>query len=172
MNLKTRERKIFALCAVIGFAFLLNVLVVAPSVAKRDKLEKSIRKTQRNLADLRTLEIEYGRIRADLENITRQTGGTSRNFDMGSFLSRTADKLDIGGALTWKTRPRRKLAEDLTENLVDVKLKGVSLEDTVGFLFEIEQKGVAIAIGQITIKPASKAAGLKVTMLVTSISSR
>ena len=172
MDLKTREKKIIALCAVVVSAAMIYFLAVEPSVARRDALEKSIRRTQVNLTDLRALEIEYDRILGDRENITRQTGGPSRNFDMGSFLSRTADKLDIGGALTWKTRPRRKLAEGLTENLVDVKLKGVSLENVVAFLFEIEQKGAAVAIGKITVKPATKAAGLDVTMLVTSISSR
>jgi type II secretory pathway component PulM len=172
MDIKTREKKIIALCAVVGLAAALNFAAVAPSVAKRDKLEKSIRKTQMNLADLRALESEYGRILGDLEKITRQTGGTSRNFDMGSFLTRTADKLELGGALTWKTRQRRQLAEGLTENLVDVKLKSVSLESLVAFLFEIEQKGAAVAIAKITVKPESKTSGLNVTMLVTSISSR
>ncbi len=172
MDFKTKEKKIIALCAAVTLAALINFLAVAPSVAKRDKLERSIRKTQMNLADLRALESEYGRILGDLNSITLQTGGTSRSFDMGSFLSGTADKLNLGGNLTWKTRPRRQLAEGLTENLVDVKLKSVSLENLVAFLFEIEQKGAAVAIAKITIKPASKTAGLDATMLVTSISSR
>ena len=65
---------------------------------------------------------------------------------------------------------RRTLDRTLVEDMVEVRLEGVSLENLIAYLYEIEKTGAAIAVSNILIQPESRlGGGLNVSMLVTSI---
>ena len=170
MNLKSREKKIVAICVALVLAAVVHIFLIAPSIEKRDKVDRSLRKAQMQLDDLRILEREYSQIIDELERITRQTGGTARSFDLWAFLSRTADKIEIKDNIDSRKTSRTELGSNLTESKIVFVLKGISLEKLVGFLHEIETKGAAVAVARIKILPGSKPTdGLRVEMTVTSI---
>jgi len=164
----SREKKVIAICIVLVVAAFFNIFIVSPSTAKRDRLERSVRKAQLQLEDLRMLEHEYSEIFNELERITRQTDKSARNFELASFLFSAADRLKI-------TRPsiarsQNALDRGLVENRAELKFTGITLENLVTYLYEIEKKGAAVAIADLRIYSEPKQGGLRVEMIVTSIS--
>jgi type II secretory pathway component PulM len=172
IDLKSREKKIVAVCVAVVLAALIHVLVISPSIKKRDNLSRSIHKTNRQLAQLRKLGSEYDQILRESEAIRRNMGGRGKGFELGPFLSKTANKLGLLKNLTSMRPSSRRLDANISENLVELGLNGVSLENLVKYLHEIERAGPAVAIAKIVVRPESRlGGGLKVTMLVTSITS-
>ena len=167
MDQWSREKKIIAVCIVLVVAAFVNIIIVSPSTAKRNKLENSLRRTQNQVEDLRMLEAEFSQIINELERITQQTGRTARDFELGSFLLNTAVKLNLGRPSI--TRSENELDRNLVESRAVLKFKRVSLENLVAYLYEIEKKGAAVAIADIRILADTKKGGLKVEMIVTSI---
>ena len=67
---------------------------------------------------------------------------------------------------------RRNLDANLAEEMVELRLEGISLANLVSYLYEVERTGAGVAIASIRIQPESRlGGGLNVSMMVTSISS-
>ena len=170
IDLKSREKKIVALCAALVLAAVINFLLVSPSVDKRDELRRSIRSSQLQLEELRKLAREYDQILKETQAIRKNMGGRAQSFELLPFLSQTANKLNLKNNLTSMRPSRRALGGNLSENLVELELRGVSLENLVDYLHEVEKAGAAVAVASIRVGPESRlGGGLNVSMLVTSI---
>lgn len=167
MDKWSRERKIIAICIAVVAAAFINIFIVSPSTAKRDALERSVHKAQTQLEELRMLEHEYTENFNELERITQRTGGSSRNFELASFLFDTAKKLEIGRPSI--TRSEKELDRGIVESRADLTFRGISLEQLVKYLYQIEKKGAAVAIADLRIISDPKQGGLRVEMVVTSI---
>lgn len=172
IDLKTRERKVIALCSAIVLVALIHFLIVSRVLEKRDNLRRSIITAQVQLKDLKLLQTEYDQILAETKRIKQRMGDRDRNFELFSFLDQTAKNLDLMNNLTSMKPSRRTLGDGLTEDIVDMELKGISLENLVAYLYEIERAHGGIAIASIRIRPESQlGGGLQVSMLVTSLNS-
>jgi hypothetical protein len=147
-------------------------VVVAPTLRKRASLESSLVSARKQLKELRLLKREYDQILDETKKIRMRMDGRSRDFALSvSFLEQTATKLEIDKNLTSMKPSRRTLDRTLAEDMVEVRLEGVSLENLIAYLYEIEKTGAAIAISNILIQPESRlGGGLNVSMLVTSVS--
>jgi hypothetical protein len=89
-----------------------------------------------------------------------------------SFLEQIASKLNIEGNLkSMNPSPRRNIGNNFVEDMVEVRLEGISLENLIAYLYEIEKTGAAVAIADIRIQPESRlGGGLNVpSLLITSL---
>lgn len=169
-GLKSRERKLIAASAAVVVGVLIHMLVVSPALKKRAALDNQINRARAQLVDLRLLEQEYDQILKETKEIKQRVSGRSRDFALFSFLDQTANRLNLKNNLTSMKPSRRNLGSDLAEDMVEVRLEGISLENLVAYLYEIERTGAAVAIASIRIQPESRlGGGLNVSMLVTSI---
>ncbi len=170
IDLKSREKKFVALCAAVVLAAVINFFLVAPSVGKRDDLRQSIRNSRVQLEDLRKLAHEYDQILKETQAIRKTMGGRGQSFELLPFLSQTANRLNLKNNLTSMRPSRRTLGGNLSEDLVELELRGVSLENLVDYLPAGETAGAAGAVASIRVSPESRlGGGLNVSMLVTSI---
>jgi len=170
IDLKTRERKLIALCVVLVCAALVHGLIVSPVVKKRAELDDRINAALDQLYELKLLQREYDQIMAESKAINQRVGRRPRDFALFSFLDQTANKLNLKKNLTSLKPSKKNIDGSLAEDIVEVKLEGISLENLVAYLYEIEKTGAAIAIASIRIQPESRlGGGLNVSMMVTSI---
>ena len=171
IEFKTRERKIIAVCIALVLAAFIHFAFVSPAVKKRAELDRSIRRARRQLEQLRLLEREYNQILEETKKIKQRMRGRPQDFALSvSFLEQIATKLNLKNNLTSMKPSRRTLDRSLAEDMVEVGLEGISLENLVAYVYEIERTGAAVAIPSIRIQPESRlGGGLKVSMLVTSI---
>jgi len=172
IDLKTRERKLIALCTAIVLVALIHLLIVSRALEKRDNLRRSITRAHVQLKDLKLLQAEYDQILAETKRIKQRVDGRGQGFELAPFLDQTAKNLDLMNNLKGLNTSRRSLGDNLTEDIVDVELKGISLENLVAYLHEIEKTRGGIAIASIRIRRESQTGGgLHVSMLVTSLNS-
>lgn len=173
IELKSRERKIVIACVGLIVLALVYAILVSPTLEKRDDLERKLTRAEKQLSELRALAREYEQILSETGKIKSRMGSRGRGFDLFSFLEQTAIRLNLRDNLEKMNPSKRSMGGNLTEELVDIELEGISLQNLVAYTSQIEKANAAIAIPKIRILPESKhGGGLKVTMLVTSISSR
>ncbi len=171
INLKGKEKKLIGILAAVLAALLFQVAVVSPALKKRADLSDQINRARKQLADLRLQKQEYDLIREETRKINQRVSKRPPGFALFSFLDQTASRLNLKNNLTSMKPSRRNLGSDLSEDIVELRLEGVSLENLVAYMYEIEKPGAAIAIASIRIQPESRlGGGLNVSMLVTSVS--
>lgn len=170
INLKNREKKIIAALATLAVLAFVQVAVVSPALKKRADLGRAIIQAREQLAELKLLKHDYDQILVETEKINRKVAGRPRDFTLFSFLDQTATKLNLKSNLASMKPSRRSVDSKLAEEMVEVRLEGISLENLVSYLYEIERTGAAVAIASIRIQPESRLnAGLNVSMQVTSV---
>jgi len=171
MDLKSRERKIIAACGAVLLAAIVHIALVAPALSKRAELEVSIAEAEIHLRELRMLQLEYDQILEETGEIKRRMVGRQRGFALFSYLDQTASRLNLKNNLTSMKPSRRTVDSKLAMDFVEVRLEGISLENLVAYLHEIEKTGTAVAIANIRIQPESRlGGGLNVSMMVTALS--
>lgn len=173
INLNRRERNIVAACAGLVLIALAHWLVVSPTLRKSSDLDASISRAQNQLKELKLLKHEYDQILQETRMIKRRMDEQSPDSTLSvSSLEQIATGLAIADNLTSMKPSRRALDSSLAEDMVEVRLEGISLENLVAYIYAIEKNGPAIAISNIRIQPESRLeGGLNVSMLATSIAS-
>lgn len=170
LDLKSRERKIIAAAAALVLLMLMHMLIVSPLLEKRENLKQRIDRARDQLVELRALEKEYDQILEETRQINEQIRSRPAGFTLFSFLDQTANKLKLKNHLASMKPSRRNLEGNLVEDLVEVRLEGISLENLVSFLYEIERSSAPTAIANIRIQPVPRAeGGLNATMVISSI---
>ena len=170
IDLKSRERKFIAVCVAIVCAALVHGLIVSPVLKKRSELDSQISSDLDQLFELKLLQREYDQILAESKIINQRVDRRPRDFALFSFLDQTANRLKLKKNLTSMKPSRKSIDISLAEDIVEVKLEGISLENLVAYLHEIESTGAAIAIASVRIQPEPRlGGGLNVSMMVTSI---
>jgi general secretion pathway protein M len=171
ISLKGRERKLIGILAAVLAVLLFQALVISPALKKRADLSSQIGRAKKQLVVLRALKREYDVIRDETQKINQRVSRRPPGFALFSFLDQTASRLNLKNNLTSMKPSRRVFGGDLAEDMVEVRLEGVSLENLVAYLYEIEKPGTAIAIASIRVQPESRlGGGLNVSMLMTSVS--
>ncbi|RJP25177.1 MAG: hypothetical protein C4520_02735 [Candidatus Abyssobacteria bacterium SURF_5] len=170
IELKKREKKIIAACLAIAAIIIIQVAVISPALAKRRKLDEGIKQARVQSAELKVLKQQYDQILKEKEKINRRVQNRPRNFTLFSFLDQTASRLNLKNNLAAMKPSRQTLSKNFVEDMVEVRLEGISLENLVAYLYEIERTGAAVVISSIRIQPESRlGGGLNVSMMVTSL---
>jgi general secretion pathway protein M len=170
IELKKREKKIIAACLAIAALIFLHFAVVSPTLEKRSNLKTRVQEARSQSVELKLLKQQYDQILQESEKINRRVKNRPRNFTLFSFLDQTASRLNLKNNLAAMKPSRQQLDENLVEDMVEVRLEGISLENLVSYLYEIERTGAAVVISSIRIQPESRlGGGLNVHMLVNSL---
>ncbi|GAB4333961.1 MAG: hypothetical protein Kow0099_05890 [Candidatus Abyssubacteria bacterium] len=170
IGLKGREKRLAtALAGVVALIFI-YVAVISPTLRTREQLKSEIRQARAQLVELRSLKREYEQITREITTINQKVSRRPSGFTLFSFLDQTANRLNLKNNLTSMKPSRRNIEGGLVEDIVEVRLEGISLENLVAYLYEIERTGVAVAISTLRIQPESRlSGGLNVSMVITSV---
>jgi general secretion pathway protein M len=170
IQLKKREKKIIAACIGVAAVIVIHFFFISPAMAKRADLAGRISQAREQDAELKLLKLEYDKILQETEKINWKVGNRPVNFTLFSFLDQTATRLNLKSNMASMKPSRRTLDKDLVEDVVEVRLEGISLENLVSYLYEIERTGAAVVISSLRIQPESRlGGGLNVSMQVTSL---
>lgn len=155
MNLKPlspRERWMVA-------AAVLTVLVVgawlgilSPYREKMSQLEAKMVSRQRQLRELRELESQYARLKAQMAMAERRLEGKGKSFSLFSFVEATTESQGIRDNLV-SLRPHKVPAQgEFNEESVEVKLDRVSLEQLVRLLYALESAEAFLQVKTLKVK--------------------
>ncbi|RJP64056.1 MAG: hypothetical protein C4532_19725 [Candidatus Abyssobacteria bacterium SURF_17] len=171
IELKGREKKYVVALSCIVVGILVHMLIISPLVKRRANLDDQTTRARDQLVELRLLKLEYDQILEESKAIKQRVSRRPRDFALFSFLDQTANRLNLKNNLTSLKPSRRNLSANVSEEAVEVRLEGVSLENLISYMHEIEGAAAGVAIASIRIQPESRlGGGLNVSMLVTSVS--
>jgi general secretion pathway protein M len=151
-NLGTRER-VFVMTA--GLAVLLALLfmvVIDPMLAHSARLDRQIVTAQRELQELQTLQRTYQRQKSVLDRINAQLK-RQQNFALLSRLEELAGQAGLRSKILYMKPTIGTPSDAYDEEAVEIKMEGVTLEQLIQYLYQVENSPQFMKIKRLYIKP-------------------
>jgi len=151
-NLQPRERMFVGGAGAALLLFLIFKLTIDPMLKRSADLDRQIVVAQRQLNELRTLQQEYQRQKNVVTNINAQLK-RQPNFAIFSRLEELAGQTGIRGKIVHMKPTVSTPSEVYNEESVEVKMEGVTLEQLVRYLQQVENSPQLLKIKRLEMKP-------------------
>ncbi len=151
-NLGTRE-KIFVIGAAVALLLtLLFLLIVDPLLDRSARLDRQIVSAQRQLQELRTLQREYRNRREVLDKINDRLR-RQKDFSLFSLLETLARQTGTREKILYMKPTVSPPNDAYEEESVEIKMEGVTLEQLIQYLYQVENSPQFLKIKRLYIKP-------------------
>lgn len=152
MKLSKRERTaIWTGIAFIGL-FVLFRLVVFPFVDEKERLQRTLKINNEQLAEMRALKSEYEALKKNASTSRFRFEKRSRGFTLFSFLDQLAGEVGIKENIAYmkpSTTAQKESAYKIS--LVEMKLTGVTMEQMTQYLYKIETSKNMVSIKRLSL---------------------
>jgi len=171
MKLNRRERA--AVMVGVGFLclFVLVRFVVFPFMDRKDRLRRNLTVNTRNLEEIRALKMAYETLIHTGEQAEKRFKQRRKNFTLLSFLVQLAGEVGIKDKMaSMKPTLTQQKDSPYKTSQVEMKLKGLSLEQITQYLYKIETSKNMVNIKRISLTKSDDKEGiLNVTLQVETL---
>lgn len=150
-----KERKLIAIAAGAVGLFLLYRLALTPFLGYCDRIQKDIPRMERDLVRAHVIQAQYGIIDQEIRDIRSRLDARPAEFKPHDFLSTLARKEGILSNLDKIQLEQKEAPAGYEEQIAAVKLKHITLEKLVSYLYGIENSGQMITVKDLSVKPDS-----------------
>jgi general secretion pathway protein M len=151
-NLGTRERLFVIGAGVAVLLTLLFTLVVDPLIAHSARLDRQIVAAESQLQELHKLQRDYRTQKSVLDRVNAQLKPKG-NFSIISRLEELAGDSGIRSKILYM-KPTVSLPSDAyEEEAVEIKVEGVTLEQLIRYLAQVENSPQFLKIKRLYLKP-------------------
>jgi general secretion pathway protein M len=152
-TLQMRERLFIGGAGAALVLFLIFKLAIDPLFKHSSELDRQIVTARRQLAELRAMRQEYQRLESVVDSINSQLK-RQQNFEIVSRLEELARQTGIppNKILSMRQAPSSP-SEMYNEASIEVKMDGVTLEQLVRYLHQVENSPQLLKIKKLDIKP-------------------
>lgn len=151
-HLQPRERLFVGGAGVALALFLLFKLTIDPMLKRSAHLDRQIISAQRQLHELRMLQQDYQRQKNVVTSINAQLR-RQPNFAIFSRLEEIAGQTGIRGKIVHMKPIVSTPNEVYNEESIEVKMEGVTLEQLVRYLQQVENSPQLLKIKRLEVKP-------------------
>ena len=151
-NVQPRERLFLGGAGAMLVLFLIFQSAINPLFKHSADLDRQIVTARRQLAELRTMQQEYQRQKTVVDNINSQLK-RQKNFAIFSRLEEFAGQTGIRNKILYMKPTVSTPSEVYNEESVEIKMEGVTLEQLVRYLHQIENSPQLLKIKRLEIKP-------------------
>ena len=151
-NLGTRERVFVMTAGLVVLLALLFMVVIDPLLAHSARLDRQIVTAQRELQELQTLQRTYQRQKSVLDRINAQLK-RQQNFALLSRLEELAGQAGIRNKILYMKPAAGTPSDAYDEEAVEIKMEGVTLEQLIQYLYQVENSPQFMKIKRLHIKP-------------------
>lgn len=151
-NMQPRERLFIGGAGAASLIFLLFKLAMDPMLKRSADLDRQIVTAQRQLSELRTMQEEYLRQKSVVDSINGQLK-KQQNFAIFSRLEELAGQTGIRNKILHMKPTVSTPSEMYNEESVEVKMEGVTLEQLVRYLHQVESSPQLLKIKRLEVKP-------------------
>ncbi len=151
-NMQPRERLFIGGAGAALLIFLLFKLAMDPMLKRSADLDRQIVTAQRQLSELRTMQEEYLRQKSVVDSINGQLK-KQQNFAIFSRLEELAGQTGIRNKILHMKPTVSTPSEMYNEESVEVKMEGVTLEQLVRYLHQVESSPQLLKIKRLEVKP-------------------
>jgi|CXWL01.1.fsa_nt_gi general secretion pathway protein M len=152
-GLGSRERIIALWGGGLVAALLLYVFLIDPQLELAQRYERQSVKKQRDLEEIRTLGVEYDRLRTQLTQLEAHLPSTNRRFSLLTFIEEAATGARLRDRVTGMQPQAPTTREAYRESAVDVTLDAAQLPQLLEFFVRIEQSPYSLRIPRWQIRP-------------------
>jgi len=151
-QLRPRERLFLGGGGAVLVLFLFFKVAIDPVFKHSADLDRQIVTARRQLDDLRTMQQEYQRQKSVVDTINNQLK-KQQNFAIFSRLEEFAGQTGIRNKILYMKPTVSTPSEVYNEESVEIKMEGVTLEQLVRYLHQIENSPQLLKIKRLEIKP-------------------
>jgi general secretion pathway protein M len=151
-NLQPRERLFLGGAGATLVLFLIFKLTIDPLFKHSADLDRQIVTARRQLVELRTMQQEYQRQKTVVDSINSQLK-RQPNFAIFSRLEELAGQTGIRNKILHMKPMVSPPSEVYNEESVEIKMEGVTLEQLVRYLHQVENSPQLLKIKKLEIKP-------------------
>jgi len=151
--LSARERVVFLSGAILGVLSLGYVLIVDPSLERRDRMNRQIFRAERQQAELRVLGAQAATLRARLAGVEAKLEAAKGRFALLPFLEEAANAALVRDRVTAMQPQPTTPAQGYKETAVEVKLEGVQLRELLALLMKLEDSPYLLQVKRVQFRP-------------------
>ena len=151
-QLQPRERLFLGGGVAVLVLFLFFKVAIDPLFKHSADLDRQIISARRQLAELRTMQQEYQRQKSVVDTINNQLK-QQQNFAIFSRLEEFAGQTGIRNKILYMKPTVSTPSEVYNEESVEIKMEGVTLEQLVRYLHQVENSPQLLKIKRLEIKP-------------------
>ena len=145
----------------------LSQWLIRPIISKRKKLATSIQRSEERMQEMVRLEQLYRKMQAENARVEKDLRGRKRDFTLFAFLEGLAGRDGVKSQIEFMRPSVKQLGDMHQEEQVEMRLKGVSLERLIPYLYHIEASPEQVRIKRLTIRPNQRdQSQLEVTLVV------
>jgi len=161
MKLNRRER--VAVLAGIGFICLFVVVrfAIFPFMERKDRLRRNLAANARNLTEIQSLKAEYETLINAGMQAEKRFKQRKKSFTLLSFLVQLAGEVGVKDKMA-SMKPTLTQQKDSPYKIsqVEMKLKGLTLEQITQYLYKIETSKNMVSIKRISLTKSDDQEGI------------
>ncbi len=159
---KLTRREKYSIYAISGIIFLFVIikLIVFPSIDKRGHLTRTIQAKTEMLDEMLALKSEYADVKRVYDLSKVRLKNRDRGFTLFSFLDKLTSKAGIKDHVTYM-KPSTSIKKDspLKISQVEMKLKGLTLQQLISYLHMVETSRNMVNVKKLSIAKTGKQEG-------------
>jgi len=161
IKLNKREKISVAAAAAVIAVFLFLQLLVFPLLDKNDQLTRTITTRERELEQIKQMQMEYRQTASKSEQAQRRLKARRRGFTLFSFLETLAGQTGVKSNIAYmKPTTTTQRESPYRLSMVEMKLQEITMSQLLSYLHGIEMSGDMIVIKRLSISKSEQKADL------------
>ncbi|MDD2219475.1 MAG: type II secretion system protein GspM [Desulfoplanes sp.] len=148
---RTRQILIGSVLAVVVILALLQWVIV-PLQRHNEDVQAKIMRSRTYLQELSQLGQRYEQKKKSLERLGTTVLKRPNGFTLFAFVESQATKDGLRKHIAFMRPSQKKLSEERTEELVEMRLTGIDLDILVPYLFHVESAPEEVFVKRLTIR--------------------
>lgn len=154
--IRLNQRQLIWIAATVVVILAVSQWLIRPIFRRRAKLAANIQRSEKRLQELVRLEQLYQKLQGENTQVEKNLRNRKQDFTLFAFLEGLAGRDGVKGQIEFM-RPSVKPLGDLhQEEQVEMRLKGVSLDRLIPYLYHIEAAPEQVRIRRLTIRPQQR----------------
>ena len=165
--MRITRRQLIWMAASMMVILALSQWLVRPLIGRRNKLASNIQRSEERMQELVHLERVYRQMQSENARVEKNLRERKRDFTLFTFLEGLAGREGVKRQIEFMRPSVKQLGGMHQEEQVEMRLKGVSLERLIPYLYHIEAAPEQVRIRRLTIRPNQRdQSQLEVTLVV------
>lgn len=153
LMLQRREQALLIGAAVLVLLLALFTFVIDPIRVRAANLDRRLATADRQLAELRSLRVEYQRRKQVIDRMDSRLRRQHRNFAIFSYLEQVAGRAGVQDKIQSMNTIASPPNTEYKEDSVEVRMEGVTLQQLVEYLHRVENSPQILRVKRLQVVP-------------------
>jgi general secretion pathway protein M len=154
--IRLNQRQLIWIAATVVVILAVSQWLIRPIFRRRAKLAINIQRSEKRLQELVRLEQLYRKMQVENTRVEKNLRNRKQDFTLFAFLEGLAGRDGIKGQIEFMRPSVKSLGDMHQEEQVEMRLKAVSLDRLIPYLYHIEAAPEQVLIRRLTIRPQQR----------------